>query len=305
MTLTMCFQTAASIDWAMSFTDIGMILLIVVLPVVAYLMSPDSHKKDRTKGSITESVKSTDKLCLMLQAHHESSGTALQRKHDGRFVNQLEALPDELRAGIAECLNLKDVAAVSTSCLHLHHALQTCSLWQTLGSRYGVQIKNQCINQSKEAVRSAAWRLHFESIKDLAIEVKRYPPDALALPTAKLFDEANHFVQRLLPADGDLAMELCELLRPSLNCHSSECMNEAKELLKSVRQSNVPWVVLQDLEFSYGHGLLQQSLFRSCMQEHDDMLESQLCELEASIEEESKNQIDYDLDTLLSLDALG
>lgn len=288
-----------TIDLAMPLMDIGTIFLIVVLPALIFLMAPDSHQKSDSKNrSQTDAAKAEDFSVAPL-AHQKCCSEALGKKYDGRFVKRLGTLPEELRAEVVQCLNLSEVAAVGASCQHLQQAVQAFSVWQTLGSRYGIQIESQCLNQAKESVRLAAWRMDFRSIKDLAIEVKRHPPGASAAPTSKLLGEASRFVKRLLPSDGDLAMELSELIRPSLNCHSSECANEAKDFLKLARRSHVPWVVLQDLESSYGHGLLQQNLFESCLRDHEDMLEQQLSALEASIEGESKVLMDFELDTLL------
>jgi hypothetical protein len=296
----MCIQMTVTIDLAMPLLalpllDIGMILLIVVLPAVMFLMAPNSNKTDVAKRK-----SSTDEMKLQ----GEFSEPSKVHKYDGRFVKQLAALPHELGAEVAEYLELSDAASVSSSCRHLQGTLHTLSVWQTLGRRYGAHttsIKNQSVNQSKDEVRLAARNMESKCIKDLAIEIKRYPPGASAAPTGKVLSKASRFVQQLLPSDCDLAMELCDLLRPCLSCHGFQWANEAKEFLQSAQRSAVPWVALQDLESSYGHGVLQQNLFESCMQEHENMMEAQLCELEASIAEESKTQIDYDLDFLLSM----
>lgn len=281
--------------------DIGMILLIVVLPAVIFLATPNSRKSEDTKKDfIADKLKSEGQICAVTFSHRECH-KAFVHRYDKCFVQQLGFLPDELQAQVAQYVNLRDVAAVTSSCQHMRQALHTVSVWQTLGCRYGICTKNPSINQCKDEVRLAAWRMDFKSIKDLAIEVKRHPPGASTTTTAKLLAEASRFVQRLLPSDGDLAMELCELLRPPLNCHGSECANEAKDFMQSARQSVLPWVALQDLESSYGHGLLQHNVFESCMQEHEDMLTAQLFEFDASLIEESKLQLDQDWDILLSI----
>jgi len=282
-----------TIDLALLLLDIATILLIVVLPAVFFLLAPNSSK---APGGKSESNTEAEEFPVT-----STVTSVVQHSYDECFVEQLGSLPNELQAKVAEYLKLSDVAAASSSCQQLRQTFHTVSVWQTLGHRYDVHIKSRCMNRIKDEVRLAARQLHFKTIKDLAIEVKRHPPRASVEMAGKLFSEANRFMRRLQTSDGDLAMELCDLLRPCLNCHSSELVNEAKEFMQSARQSALPWVALQDLESSYGHGVLHHNLFESCMQDHEDMLEAQLSELEASIAEESKILIDYDLDALLSI----
>jgi len=300
-----CSPVTINLTWPI--TDIGMIFVIVVLPVGLFLMTPDSHQKRESDKDGCNAKKSKDDSLKNSKEHAEPSPVVQAQvnalmKNDGRILERFAGLPDELCAGIAQYLDLKDVAAVSASCQHFKRTLQTPTVWQILGNRHGVQIKNMCVNESKELIRLAVWRLRFDCIKDLAIEVKRHPPGDPAAPTSRLLAEASLFIQKLLPCDEMIAMELSELLRPSLtNAQRSNSVSAAQELVKSARRSSLPWVVFEDIANSYEHGVLQQNLFESCMQEHEDMLNDQLSELEASIDEECKMQIDFDLSALLQV----
>jgi len=294
------FYMSSQVAIAMPILDMGMILVIVVLPVILVLMTPDSHKKRQGE------TKPKDESCEVSESLDEPSSDMLVQKdacakYDDRFLERFAQLPEELSVAVAQFLDLKDVAAISTVSRHLKQTLQTSTVWKVLGNRYGIQIEDACVIKSRESVRLAAWRRHFDCIKDLAIEIKKHPPGDPASQTSKLLVDASRFIQKLFPCDEDMAMELCDLVRPSLTCHSAGSALAAQELVQSARRSCLPWVVAEDIANSYGHGLLHQNLSESCMQEHDNMLNMQLSELQASFDEESKMQIDYDLSTLLQV----
>jgi len=287
-------------DFAMM--DIEIILVFVVLPVVLFLMMPVYHDK-QSAGS-----KATSKLMCDVGSDTSMGTCALYAntghamKYNEHFFEHCRSLPEELRGGVAQYLNLADVASASASCQILQETLwKSSSVWKVLGTRYDAKIKDLCLNESREAVRVAVWHQGFLSIKDLAMEVKKHPPGAPDAPTSRLLVEASRFIQRLRPCDVFDARDFCELVRPTLSCHSSEASMAAKAFLISSRQSSLPRDVLEVLDDAYGNGLLQQSLLASCIQEYEDMLQAQMTEMEASIEEESKmsKMIDFELDTLL------
>lgn len=311
--MTLYFQMPVIIDLTMM--DIGMILAIVVLPSVRFLMMPDSHSQKKSgwtqdsqansKGKSSADAKaSSDTLTLDdgLSAILQDAQTTGAVKYDEHFIEHFRSLPEDLNGAVAQYLNLADVARASTSCQILHQNLcKTSNVWQVLGMGYGIKINYLGVDESREAVRLAAWRQNLDFIEDIAIEVKKHPPGDPAAPTIDLLSKASRCIRSLRASDGCIARAFCELVSPCLSYHSQEAAMAAKELVESARQSSLPWDVLEALENSYEHGLLQQSLFASCIQEHEDMLEVQLFELEASIAEESKmqNLIDLDLDAML------
>lgn len=289
-----------TIDFAMM--DIGMILMIVVLPVMFFLMKSedefqqgqDFHVKVNVEFCADSAV-TEEPGSFAAVVDTDANGAA---KHDGYFVERLACLPAELCGGVSRYLNLADVANASASCPHLQDALwKSSGVWQVLASRYGADVKDLSPSKSREKVRLAAQHDDFEFIKDIAIEVKKYPPGAPAAPSCRLLVAAGHFIRRLRPSDGFVAKELCELVNPSLTCHNAESTTAAKDLLEAARRSSLPQHMLEALDDSYEHGLLQQNLFASWINEHEDMLDAQLLAMQASMEEDKQMQslIDYSL----------
>lgn len=291
------------IDFAM--TDLGMILLIVVVPAVLFLMKADSPRKKECGGMHESQAHSKDEPCVDSKNSHDTwaldTSTNDIMKNNERFIVHLRSLPEELHGQVAQYLKLADVATACISCQTLQSVWATSCVWQVLGTRFGVKMKDVCVGKAREAVRLAVWCQDLELIKDLAVEVKRHPPGAPAAPTSRLLAEASRFIRRLRPCDVCIAKDLFELVKPSLSCHSLEAATAAKELLTSSRESSLPLDMLEGLDNSYQHGLLQQGLLASCMHEHEDMLQAQLSELEALIEEENKLQdlIEFNLEGFL------
>jgi len=260
------------------------------------LKNSDSEPKPK-KESCASSVAHDDASCDALMPEDACSPT------ENRFMEDLGSLPDELRARVAQCLALSDVAAVSASCSNLQETFwKSCSVWQMSGIRYGVyEFENlTCASTCQEAVRLATWRPNFKSMNDLAIEVWKHSPGDPAAPTGSLFAEATYLFHKLLPRDGATAVKVCELLMPALRSHTMEAAVAAQKLFKAARQSSLPKDALEDLEDAYGHGLLQQDLLESCMQDHEGMLEAQFSELEVALERQSNIQLDFDLEDLIA-----
>lgn len=293
-----------TIDFTM--VDFSMILLIVVLPAWLFLRTSSSHGK--VKYGFTQDSHAKSKVNPFADSKVNSDIGALHADklhavtYDKHFIQHFRGLPEDLLGGVVQFLTVADVAGASVAGRSLQETLwKDSKVWQVLGTRFDVKITNLCVSQCREAVRKGAWRHEFECIKDLAMEVKKNPPGDPSVLSRRLLTEGNRFIRRLRPEDGFIAAEFCELMRPSLRCHSTDATSAAEELLASSWQSSFPQEISESLCDSYKHGVLQQNLWALCIKEHDDMFQAQLSDLEASIEEESNMMqvLDFDLDSLL------